>query len=391
MTPRTLSLRDRCRGALRRTVIAALAGAMAFVPPAQACTSFLLRTSDGGVVYGRTMEFGFHLTSEAIVLPRQFAFTATGPGGKPGLVWSSKYGAVGLNAFGLPVLTDGMNEKGLAGGILYFPGYAGYADAAETEPAKALAPWEFLTWALTSFASVAEVKAALAGVAIIDVAQPNLGITPPFHYTLHDASGASIVVEPVNGALKVYDNPLGVMTNAPTFDWHLTNLKNYVKISPVNAEPITIDGVTIPSFGQGSGLLGIPGDPTPPSRFLRALGYAISAKKLPSGEQSVRLAEHILNNFDIPDGLHPAGQGRQHRAGIYPVVEHRGADDQALLREDLRRPGAARHRPDELRSRRQDGRLHGARAQPVAAGVQVRQAANALRHAVNVRSGSVCR
>ena len=82
MTPRTFRLRDRCRGALRRSAIAALAGAMAFVPPAQACTSFLLRTSDGGVVYGRTMEFGFHLTSEAIVLPRQFAFTATGPGGK---------------------------------------------------------------------------------------------------------------------------------------------------------------------------------------------------------------------------------------------------------------------------------------------------------------------
>ena len=211
MTARTLSLPDRCRGALRRAVIAALAGAMAFVPPAQACTSFLLRTSDGGVVYGRTMEFGFQLTSEAIVLPRQFAFTATGPGGKPGLVWSSKYGAVGLNAFGLPILTDGMNEKGLAGGILYFPGYADYADAAKSDPAKALAPWEFLTWALTSFASVAEVKAAIAGIAIIDVAQPNLGITPPFHYTLHDASGASIVVEPVNGALKVYDNPLGVV------------------------------------------------------------------------------------------------------------------------------------------------------------------------------------
>ena len=309
MTPRTLSLPDRCRGALRRTLIASLASALAFVPPAQACTSFLLRTSDGGAVYGRTMEFGFRLTSEAIVVPRQFAYTATGPGGKPGLVWSSKYGAVGLNAFGLPVLTDGMNEKGLAGGILYFPGYAGYADPATTDAAKALAPWEFLTWALTSFATVAEVKAALAGVAIIDVAQPNLGITPPFHYTLHDASGASIVVEPVNGALKVYDNPLGVMTNAPTFDWHLTNLKNYVKISPVNAEAITIDGVTIPSFGQGSGLLGIPGDPTPPSRFIRALGYVISAKKLPSGEQSVRLAEHILNNFDIPMGFIQPGKG----------------------------------------------------------------------------------
>ena len=66
-----------------------------------------------------------------------------------------------------------MNEKGLAGGILYFPGYAGYANPVATDPAKALAPWEFLTWALTSFATVAEVKAALAGVAIIDVAQPN--------------------------------------------------------------------------------------------------------------------------------------------------------------------------------------------------------------------------
>ena len=387
MTARTLSLPDRCRGALRRAVIAALAGAMAFVPPAQACTSFLLRTSDGGVVYGRTMEFGFQLTSEAIVLPRQFAFTATGPGGKPGLVWSSKYGAVGLNAFGLPILTDGMNEKGLAGGILYFPGYAGYADAAKTDPAKALAPWEFLTWALTSFASVAEVKAALAGVAIIDVAQPNLGITPPFHYTLHDASGASIVVEPVNGALKVYDNPLGVMTNAPTFDWHLTNLKNYVKISPVNAEAITIDGVTIPSFGQGSGLLGIPGDPTPPSRLLRALGYVDLGQEAAERRAERAAGRAHPQQFRHSHGFHPAGEGRLHRAGIYPVVEHRGADDQALLREDLRRPGAARHRPDELRSRRQDGRLHGARAQPVAAGVQVRQAANALRHAVTGARG----
>lgn len=308
MNPRQLCFRDRCRGALHRAAIVALASALAFVPSAQACTSFLLRTSDGGVVYGRTMEFGFQLASEAIVLPRQFAFSATGPGGKPGLVWSSKYGAVGLNAFGLPVLTDGMNEKGLAGGILYFPGYAGYANPVATDPAKALAPWEFLTWALTSFATVAEVKAALAGVAIIDVAQPNLGIAPPFHYTLHDAGGASIVIEPVNGTLRVYDNPLGVMTNAPTFDWHLTNLKNYVKISPVNAEAVTINGVTISSFGQGSGLLGIPGDPTPPSRFVRALGYAISAKKLPSGEQSVRLAEHILNNFDIPMGFIQQGK-----------------------------------------------------------------------------------
>jgi len=298
-----------------RAATAVLAGAIALsttlapVSSALACTSFLLRTLDGGAVYGRTMEFGFHLTSQAVVIPRKFGFTGTGPGGKPGKVWAAKYGAVGMNAFGLPVLTDGMNEKGLAGGILYFPDYAGYADPAKADPASSMAPWEFLTWALTSFATVAAVKAAVAGVSIIDIKEPTLGITPPFHYTLHDASGASLVIEPVGGVLKVYDNPFGVMTNAPEFSWHLTNLKNFVKLSPVNAEPLTVGGQEITSFGQGSGLLGIPGDPTPPSRLIRALGYAMSAKKLPSGIESVRVAEHILNNFDIPLGFIQPGAG----------------------------------------------------------------------------------
>ncbi len=282
---------------------AAVAGTLSLAPTAQACTSFLIRTSDGGAVYGRTMEFGFKLNSSAIVMPRQFALTATGAGGKPGaMAWKSKYAAVGLNAFGLPVLTDGLNEKGLAGGILYFPGYVGYADPAKADPAKSLAPWDFLTWVLTNFATVAEVKAGLAGISVVDIKEPTMGITPPFHYTIHDASGASLVIEPVDGVLKVYDNPYGVMTNAPTFDWHLTNLKNYVKLSATNAPPLQIDGQTVTSFGQGSGLLGIPGDPTPPSRFIRALGYAVSAEKKPSGIESVRVAEHIANNFDIPTG-----------------------------------------------------------------------------------------
>ncbi|GLK83293.1 linear amide C-N hydrolase [Ancylobacter defluvii] len=300
---RSASASRRSAPTARLGATLALALGLAFGPPAQACTSFLLGTSDGAYVYGRTMEFGFELASDMMVIPRQFALAGTGPGGKPGIEWTAKYAAVGLNAFGLPVLTDGMNEKGLAGGILYFPDYAGYADPAKADPKTAMAPWDFLTWALTNFATVAEVKAAISGISIVDVAQPQMGITPPFHYTLHDETGASLVIEPVGGVLKVYDNPFGVMTNAPEFSWHLTNLKNYVKISPVNAPDITVNGQAISSFGQGSGLLGIPGDPTPPSRLIRALGYAMSAEKKPSGEESVRVAEHILNNFDIPVGF----------------------------------------------------------------------------------------
>ena len=127
--------------------------------------------------------------------------------------------------------------------------------------------------------------------------------TPPFHYTFHDETGASIVVEPLAGTLKVTDNPVGVMTNSPPFDWHLTNIRNYVKITPFDAPPLSLDGASFPPLGVGSGLLGIPGDPTPPSRFIRALGYVASAEKQPNAEAGVRMAEHIVNNFDIPRGF----------------------------------------------------------------------------------------
>lgn len=284
-------------------LLAVLAAGMTAVP-AQACTSFLIHATDGSPIYGRTMEFGFELQSEMIVIPRQFGLSATGPDGKigGGMPWKAKYATVGLNAFDMPVITDGMNEKGLTGGILYFPEYVGYADAKTADPAAAMAPWDFLTWALTNFATVAEVKEAAKGIAIVGVPAPQMNIVPPFHYTLHDATGASLVIEPVDGTLKIYDNPYGVMTNSPGFDWHLTNLKNYVKLSPVNAPPLELDGQKIAAFGQGSGLLGMPGDPTPPSRFIRALGYTMSAKPVAPGPESVRLAEHIANNFDIPVG-----------------------------------------------------------------------------------------
>ena len=235
-------------------------------------------------------------------IPRQFELAATGADGKPGMAWKGRYATVGLNALGVTALVDGMNEKGLAGGVLYFPEFAEYTDAAKADPKKSLAPWDFLTWALTNFSTVAEVKAAIDGISVINVVQKDMGITPPVHYTLHDASGASIVIEPIGGTLKVYDNSIGVMTNSPSFDWHMTNLRNYLKLSPYNAPPLEIAGEKIMQTGQGSGLLGIPGDPTPPSRFIRAVGITLSAEKQPSGIASVRLAEHILNNFDIPRG-----------------------------------------------------------------------------------------
>ena len=171
------------------------------------------------------------------------------------------------------------------------------------KPENSLTPWDFLSWALGNFSTVAEVKAALETVSVVGVVQADMGFTPGVHYTLHDATGASIVIEPTDGKLKVFDNPLSVLTNAPSFDWHMTNLRNYVNLRPMNVEPLKINDATIQPLGEGSGMLGIPGDATPPSRFVRVSASILSARKVPSGIQSVRLAEHILNGFDIPIGL----------------------------------------------------------------------------------------
>ena len=279
------------------------AGLVGAAVPSFACTSFLITNNEGKPLYGRTMEFAFLLSSQATVVPRQYAYQATGPDGKPGMKWKSKYAAMGLNAFDMPYIIDGMNEKGLTGGILYFPGFADYADPKTADPAKTVAPWEFLTWLLTNYATVAEVKQAVAdGVFIFGAKMPDLDIVPPFHYTIHDATGASVVIEPLGGKLKVWDNPIGVMTNSPPFDWHMINLNNYLKLSPYDAPPLDIRGMKLNGFGQGTGWLGIPGDPTPPSRLIRATAFSMTSYPVAPGDESVRLVEHIVNNFDIPKG-----------------------------------------------------------------------------------------
>ena len=136
-----------------------------------------------------------------IVIPRAYAFTSAGAG-RQGLDGKGKYGLVGLNAIDLPIVVDGINEKGLVGGVLYFPGYAGYAAADTVDAGTALAPWEVVTWALSNFATVAEIKAAIGDIAVVDTVLTAMNMVPPLHFTFHDETGASLVVEPIDGKLQ---------------------------------------------------------------------------------------------------------------------------------------------------------------------------------------------
>jgi choloylglycine hydrolase len=124
----------------------------------------------------------------------------------------------------------------------------------------------------------------------------------PLHITTNDKSGKSIVVEWVGGKVNVYDNPLGVLTHSPEFPWQLDNLKNYVNISPHSPDPLELGGIECRATGQGSGATGIPGDFTPPSRFIKIMYLAKSSFPVETVDEAVVLAEHIMNNVDIPNG-----------------------------------------------------------------------------------------
>lgn len=269
---------------------------------ALACTGLSLKAKDGAYVNGRTVEFATPLKLTGLVIPKNKPFNGTLPDGEMGLQYKAIYAAVGMNAFGQPAILDGMNEKGLAAGAFYFPGYADYTKLTDENKSKAVAPTEFVNWLLTQFATVEEVKNAIDSVVIVPTSQKNWGGVPPFHYIVYDQSGKSIVIEPLKGKLIVYDNPIGVITNSPTFDWHITNLSNYINLSPFNIPSKTIDSYKLSEFGQGNGLRGMPGDFTPPSRFVRATIFATTAITKDTAEETVFDAFHILNQFDIPVG-----------------------------------------------------------------------------------------
>jgi choloylglycine hydrolase len=236
--------------------------------PGFACTGISLKAKDGAAIRGRTLEFGF---------PMQSNMSGTLPDGGKGLSYTSRYAVVGANALNPP------------------------------ENARhAIAPHEFGLWVLANFASVDEVKEGVKSIVVVPTPAPGLGspkgIVAGAHFFVQDKTGKSIAVEPVDGTLKVHDAPLGIMTNAPTYDWHMTNLQNYINLSVKDVESAKLGPLTLPAFGSGTGLKGMPGDFTPPSRFVRAAIYGQSAAPNDTAEDAVLSLFHILNQFDIPKG-----------------------------------------------------------------------------------------
>ena len=273
---------------------------------AQACTGISLKSGDGTVVVARTVEWalGNAQHNRIMIVPRNKTFTALTPEGPRGMRWEGRNGFVSMTAYGQPYGPDGLNEHGLYVGMYYLPGYARYSAYDAQQAARSMSVGDFMQWLLSSFQTVAEVRKQLNTVTVVNVDDQRFGgAALPFHWKVADASGASIVIEIVDGGqVKVYDAFLGVIANSPTYDWHLTNLRNYIKLSPKASEALTIDNVKLGPLGSGSGMVGLPGDFTPPSRFIRAAALTATARPLAKATDAVFEAFRILDNFNIPLG-----------------------------------------------------------------------------------------
>ncbi len=286
---------------LRKTMFTAIfISCLVLFGAAYACTDFQLKATDGSIVIGRSMEFAMGIDSDIVTYPKTNEVTSLAANGKKGIRWTPKYGYVGIDAFGEKMaLLDGMNEAGLAVEFLWFT----ESQYAKAKNSNWLAITDLGHWLLGNFSTVSEVKKKIGQVTVVGAYVPQLKMVPGFHAAVHDAKGNNIVIEFINGETKVYDNPIGVMTNKPTFDWQLTNLRNYINLTPIDAEAKKIAGVNIAPAGSSSGWLGLPGDWTPPSRFVRTAMMVHTADPVKDAAAAVNLAEHILNANDIPMGV----------------------------------------------------------------------------------------
>lgn len=271
------------------------------------CTHIHISSSKNKFYWGRTLDTSFNpfdVDSKVTIVPKDFILETQS---KP---WKTKYAFLGINLSGSTLFFDGVNEKGLAGGLLFLNACTwDKKENIEKQGLTAINSGEIIPWILSNFESVSDIKNNISKVVVTSDDIPSLGelgkgnpITA--HYTFTDKMGESVVLEPTNhGHFRVFDNTVGVMANDPTFDWHMTNLSNYIQVQGFNKQQKNLNEKTvITPISNGTGMLGLPGDYTSPSRFVRA-AYLRNLTGDVSDEEAPARLFSLLNSVWVPKGV----------------------------------------------------------------------------------------
>lgn len=233
------------------------------------CSAMSWTTRDDRHLWGRNFDFNRMAGESGVVyLPRGTRYrTCSGPAGAD---CRALYAAVGTGLLldnPSPVLYEGINEKGLMGGQLYYRGFARFEEELR-QGTTALQPPLVVYHLLAQCASAAEAADMLERQVTL-AAVPMLGTVPPLHWCFSDRTGETIVVEPDRDGLHLYRSTIGVMTNSPGYPWHRLNLLNYAGIRDLDYDTLEVAGDRLEQCFSGSGAQGLPGDWSSPSRFIR--------------------------------------------------------------------------------------------------------------------------
>lgn len=272
------------------------------------CTALTYKTKD--FYFGRTLDYEHSFAEKIVITPRNFALPFRTMGTK-----NTHYAIIGMAcvASGFPLYFDAVNETGLAMAGLNFPGYADYK--AYLSEKDNVASFEFIPWILCQCGSVRQARALLERINITAESFSQQIPPSPLHWLLADREEA-ITIEAVQEGIRVYPNPAGVLTNNPPFDAQMCQLNNYMHLSPEPPENRFSKTLPLRPYSRGMGALGLPGDLSSQSRFVRAAFVKLNSLSGTSERESVSQFFHILGAVDQPRGCCDLGDG-QYETTIY--------------------------------------------------------------------------
>ena len=263
------------------------------------CTAISYKTACH--YFGRNLDLEHRYCESVTITPRYFPLEYRKASGS-----DSHYAMIGMASVidGYPLYYEATNEHGLSMAGLNFPGNAVYLPAEDNR--DNITPFEFIPWILQQCKTIEQAKCLLKRINIVDI--PFSGSIPlsPLHWMIADKTG-SIVVEPMNDGINIYDDPVGVLTNNPTFDFHLQNLSNYLNLTceePTNRFSGKVD---LTPYSRGMGAFGLPGDLSSASRFVRATFTKLNAICGDSETESVNQFFHILGSVAQQKGCVKVG------------------------------------------------------------------------------------
>jgi len=250
------------------------------------------------------MDFGVETVPQiSYVNNKKKLFTSSSNSKEKSIEMEVLYSYIGISVFNNEkLICQGVNEAGLHVSTLWFPD-AEYSEYDDKSVTKQIEISEISDFILSCFSNTEELKKNLNNVFVWSKNHQELNGVVPVHFSIIDKDGNEIILECINQKLKIYDNYFGVFTNAPSFDWHTTNLRNFIKLDTKSTLSKEFNDLVLKQNGFGNGLLGIPGDYTSPSRFTRIFYLKNYMQKPKNISEALAFFATLIGSVNILPGL----------------------------------------------------------------------------------------